>query len=111
MRYTTTKAVTALAAGLLMLAGCSRSEPEQPTAEDNMAEATPVEDVSPVAPTADESMPAEGNAVDANAVAIAPPPEEPVAPDAQMLEDADATGMTARVSRDEAPAGNDQTAQ
>ncbi|MCU6455032.1 hypothetical protein LPN01_13175 [Sphingomonas sp. A2-49] len=111
MRYPTMKAAAALAAGLLMLAACSRSGPEQAPEAENMAEATPVEDVTPVAPPSDEPAPVETNAIDANAVAIAPPPEAPTAPDAQMLEDADATGMTARVSRDEAPAGNDQADQ
>jgi hypothetical protein len=110
MRYPTLKAAAGLAAGLLVLAACSRSEPEQPPEADNMAEATPVEDVTPIAPPSAEPAPV-ANAVDANAVAIAPPPEAPTEPDAQMLEDADATGMTARVSRDEAPAGNDQADQ
>ena len=48
--------------------------------------------------------------VDTNAVAEAPPPEK-VAPDAQMLDDAEATGMTARVTRDAPPADNEQAPQ
>jgi hypothetical protein len=48
---------------------------------------------------------------------VAPPPAEKIAPDAQMIDDADATGMTARATRDAqdgdaAPvATNDQAAQ
>ena len=103
------KTGAALAAGLLLLAACSRSEPEQPL-EGNMTEQAPMDEATPDAlPSAEptESLPP---TVDANTAAIDVPPEAPVAPDAQMIEDADATGLTARVSRDEAPA-NDQAPQ
>lgn len=110
MHMRTMKTGAALAAGLLMLAGCSSSEPEQPL-DVNMSDQAPVEeemlDASPtVEPT--ETLPP---AMDTNSAAIDVPPAAPVAPDAQMIEDADATGMTARVSRDEPPAGNDQAVQ
>ncbi|NIJ28431.1 putative lipoprotein [Sphingomonas insulae] len=107
MRNRTMKTGVALAAGLLMLSACSRSEPEQPL-EENMTEQAPVEESTPDAtPTAEPSATPTA-AVETNAMAIDTPPEAPVASDAQMIDDADATGMTARVSRDEAPAGNDQ---
>lgn len=107
MRNRTMKTGVALAAGLLMLSACSRSEPEQPL-EENMSEQAPVEESTPDAtPTAEPSATPTA-AVETNAATIDTPPEAPVAPDAQMIDDADATGMTARVSRDEAPNGNDQ---
>ena len=94
----------ALAAGLLMLSACSRSEPEPPV-EENLDEATP--DALPSVEPSDVPPPV----ADTNTAAIDVPPEAPVAPDAQMIEDADATGMTARVSRDEQPDANDQAPQ
>jgi ABC-type enterochelin transport system substrate-binding protein len=110
MRNRTTTTAAALAAGLLMLSACSRSEPEQPI-EENMTEQAPVDEATPDAPPTVEPSATPTVAVDSNTAAIDTPPEAPVAPDAQMIDDADATGMTARVSRDEAPAGNDQAAQ
>lgn len=97
------------AAGLLALAGCSRPEPEQPAGEDNVIETMPTADATPEAlPSAE---PVATPTPIANVADV--PPEKPVAPDAQMIEDADATGMTARVSRDDAPAaaGNDAAPQ
>lgn len=105
MRKTT---MAALAAGVLLLGACSRSEPEQPAESDNAAEAVPAETPLPTAVPSEaptEAAPA------ANDTALAPPAEQPVAPDAQMLDDADATGMTARVDRNGEPAGNDQAIQ
>lgn len=96
------------AAGLLALAGCSRSEPEQPAPEDNVVETMPTADATPEALPSAEPLPTPTPI--ANVADV--PPEKPVAPDAQMIDDADATGMTARVSRDEAPpAGNDTAPQ
>lgn len=90
----------ALALAVMTLAGCDRPAP-QPPASDN---ATP----------SDEGTPVDAN-VEANLAEVAPPPrsesaapaeapvaaprEAPPAPDAQTLDDADATGMTARVHR------------
>ena len=111
MRNRTMKTGAALAAGLLMLSACSRSEPEQPL-DDNMTEQAPVDEATPdAAPPPAEPSATPTAAADTNTAAIEAPPEKPVAPDAQMIEDADATGMTARVSRDEQPAANDQAPQ
>ena len=109
MTYRKTAIALLLTAGLL--AACSRSEPEQPEMTNDSTEVMPDEpqpEPTPSALPSAEPTPAEA----VNAAAIEPPPEAPVAPDAQVLEDADATGMTARVSRD-APAatGNEQAPQ
>ncbi|MEG8024668.1 hypothetical protein QP162_09795 [Sphingomonas aurantiaca] len=106
-----TRTRTAIAGGLLAamaLAGCSRSEPEQPPTDVNMVEDTGVTETE-AAPTPVEAAPVEAPPV-APAV-VEPPREKPVAPDEQMLDDADATGMTARVTRDEAPAENEVEAE
>ena len=106
-----TRTRTAIAGGLLAamaLAGCSRSEPEQPPTDVNMVEDTGVTETE-AAPAPVEAAPVEAPPV-APAV-VEPPREKPVAPDEQMLDDADATGMTARVTRDEAPAENEVEAE
>ena len=106
-----TRTRTAIAGGLLAamaLAGCSRSEPEQPPTDVNMVEDTGVTETE-AAPAPVEAAPVEAPPV-APAV-VKPPREKPVAPDEQMLDDADATGMTARVTRDEAPAENEAEPQ
>lgn len=106
-----TRTRTAIAGGLLAamaLAGCSRSEPEQPPTDVNMIEDTGVTETE-AAPAPVEAAPVEAPPV-APAV-VEPPREKPVAPDEQMLDDADATGMTARVTRDEAPAENEAEPQ
>ncbi len=106
-----TRTRTAIAGGLLAamaLAGCSRSEPEQPATDVNMVEDTGVTETE-AAPAPVEAAPVEAPPV-APAV-VEPPREKPVAPDEQMLDDADATGMTARVTRDEAPAENEAEPQ
>lgn len=92
-------AAAALAAG--GLGGCSRSEPEV-AEEANAAIEQPVPDAAPPSPVAPPS-PASAPTADANSSAALPPAAE-TAPDEQMLEDASATGMTARASRDEADA-------
>ena len=106
-----TRTRTAIAGGLLAamaLAGCSRSEPEQPPTDVNMVEDTGVTETE-AAPTPVEAAPVEAPPV-APAV-VEPPREKPVAPDEQMLDDADAPGMTARGTRDEAPAENEAEAE
>ncbi len=86
---------------LSVLAGCSRSEPDQPPPVDNaVTEEAPVRE-EPPAP-APEPAPVEPAPAPVSNV-VAPPPAAEIAPDAQMLDDADATGMTARANRD-APA-------
>lgn len=78
---------------LAALAGCSKSSdtPEPEAAPEPRVE-TPLPPPAPVAaeaPARAEPEPAQ-NSVDAL------PPEEAPSPDAQMLEDADAAGLTAR---------------
>lgn len=98
---------------LAVLAGCSKSEPEQPP----MVENATVEDVTPGPTDSPEAVEPPAPAPAPANVAVAPPPAEKIAPDAQMIDDADATGMTARATRDAqdgdaAPvATNDQAAQ
>lgn len=89
----------ALAAG--GLGGCSRSEPEA-SPEANAVIEQPVPDISSAGPVTPPPATAEPTA-DANSSAAVPPAAE-TAPDEQMLEDASATGMTARASRDEGDA-------
>lgn len=85
---------------LVTAAGCSDSEREAP-AETNVAEepTLPPATASP-SPVAKPSPTAEPGA-DANVAAIELPPSEEVGPDEQMLDDASATGMTARAERDQ----------
>lgn len=109
MTYRTKMTVAAVAAGLLALTACSKSEPEQPLDDNALGLDQPMsnasDDVTPVeTPTADALPPP-----DVNAAAIEPPPPAPVKPDAQVLDDADATGMTSRVTRDEAPPRDPET--
>ncbi|WP_230483070.1 hypothetical protein [Sphingomonas sp. Leaf21] len=89
-----------LAAGLLLpaLAGCSRSEPEeQPTTtvenDAGVVETAPVEEPTPVMTNDAEPAP-----INMAADTVPPPPPERTV-DQQMLDDASATGMTARVQR------------
>ena len=98
----------ALAAGLLGLAGCSKPDPEGPMDDNTLGLDQPMTNASAeVAPVETPTVAPEPSP-DANAAAaIAPPPEEPIKPDAQVLDDADATGMTARISRDAPPARDD----
>lgn len=97
MRMTRGK-IAATAAGLLALtalAGCEKSTPEPAAPVENMVnEAEPVNTVAPV----ETPVPETTN------LTVAEPRDAPVDPDAQTLDDADATGMTARVRRDEAAA-------
>jgi hypothetical protein len=93
-----------IAAGLLALAslgGCDwlSPQPPRPEATGNVVEETPSSNAAE--PAANVAAPADVNAAAPVEVRDAPPP-----PDAQTLDDADATGMTARVNRDEAPANS-----
>lgn len=88
--------IAATAAGILALAalgGCEKSAPEQPAPVENA-----VNEVEPVNLVVPEEKPVPETA---NAAAVEPR-ETPPDPDAQTQDDADATGMTARVRRDEA---------
>lgn len=112
MTNRTIKTLALLSAGLLALTACSRSEPDAAVDDNAASEASmPSEDVAPAVTPSNVPM-AEDLPEVSNSSAIDVPPEPKVAPDAQMLDDAEATGMTARVSRDdEAPATNDQAPQ
>jgi hypothetical protein len=109
-----TRTRATIAASLLAvmaLAGCSQSEPDQPPADTNMIEdegVTEPEAAAAPAPAPAETVPTEPAAT---ANAVEPEREAPITPDEQMLDDADATGMTARVTRDEAPAENEADPQ
>lgn len=88
----------ALALLPLALAACS-GEPEQPAPEGpdtNLTEAMPTPE--PLPTEAPEPLPEPSPTP---TFETAPPPK--VEPDQQMLDDAEATGMTARINRDEAP--------
>ncbi|MBW6526155.1 hypothetical protein KZ813_04835 [Sphingomonas sp. RHCKR7] len=83
-----------LATAALAIAGCSREpapapEPTPSASEAPLPEPTPTPEPSPVVSPTELT----------NATAALPPEEKP-APDEQMLDDASATGMTARASRD-----------
>ena len=81
-----------------VVAGCSKAGPErEPDMIDNAAEAAP-EPAPPPPPQVEEKAPAPFVEPVANTADALPPEEEP-SREAQMLEDADATGLTARVSR------------
>lgn len=96
----------AIAAGLLALClgACSRSsdEPAAAPIDNGAGEAAAVPDAPPVAapPPAAPTPAADGN------LAAAEPPAPIEDPDEQMLDDASATGMTARASRGEVPAND-----
>ncbi len=80
------------------VAGCSRSEPEPPEMNMTVQELEPTPEPMPTETPTPEPEP---TPEPRNDVAILPPPEEP-APDAQMMDDASATGMTARSERGDA---------
>ncbi len=111
MRNLTMKTGIAFAAALLALSACSQSEPEQAPDANMSDEVAPEETATPEALPSGEPAELAPPVEDTNTAAIDVPPEKPVAPDAQVLDDADATGMTARVSRDEAAETNDQAPQ
>lgn len=107
----------ALGAGLVTLAlgGCSRSEPDAAPVTENATyeDEAPTEAAAP--PVVDEAPAPVAPEVKAEA-----PPAAEIAPDVQVQDDADATGMTARVRRDgsdaptqedEAPTMNEQQPQ
>jgi glucose/arabinose dehydrogenase len=91
------------------LGACSRSEPEPEFAPETERDSGVTMNLPGVEPSAPATpLPAE---TDGNAAAEVPP-ETATLPDEQMLDDASATGMTARASRgeeaapDEAPVAN-----
>lgn len=100
------KAPLALAAMLLTvgLGACSSSSEEPAPTETNQVEA--LDPREPAATPSPEPSPTPSATPDTNLTAEAPPEAAP-RPDEQMLDDASATGMTARASREEAPATED----
>lgn len=108
------KTIPLIASGLFalsVLAGCSRSEPDEAPPVDNAVTegAPPVREEAP-APAPVAPAPVEPAPVEAPN-AVAPPPAKEIAPDEQMIDDADATGLTARANRDapvtDAPVANE----
>ena len=86
---------------LVALAGCDKSTPDRPVASENGA--VPETNVTEPANGATPAVPT--HSVTSNATeAVAR--EAPLPPDEQTQDDADATGMTARVNRGEAPANS-----
>jgi uncharacterized lipoprotein len=88
-----------IAAGVAMLgvlAGCSDKTPQEQPEQSNEATPAPAPAPKKAAPAPAPETPIEN----ATTNVAASEPEPPVAPDVQMLDDADATGLTARVSRD-----------
>jgi len=100
------KAVVALGGALLLVAGlpgCSGSRDEASVSENVVEENYQVETPPPVEPLPVETpTPEPLPSIDLNATAEALPPETSPSQDEQMADDASATGMTARASRDEA---------
>lgn len=92
MRFGRGVVVAVLAAGLL--AGCSKQNAQDDEQPANMMEerAEPAEEAPP---PVEEPAPAK-TPDPAPTVTEALPPDEPASPSEQMLEDADATGLTAR---------------
>jgi hypothetical protein len=83
---------------LTALSGCDKPAPDQPVASDNGA----VPETNVVEVTTNAATPAATHAVTTNA-SEAVVREAPTPPDEQTQDDADATGMTARVNRDGPP--------
>jgi hypothetical protein len=100
----TARTTIAIAAMLLTasLGACSRSPDETPPQENSAETTVPAEPVAVEMPDAPDPRPSASATPAANVTAEAPPAVPP-APDEQMMDDASATGMTARTSRDEAP--------
>jgi outer membrane biosynthesis protein TonB len=89
----------AAASVLLPLAACHKTPEAAPEPDNNLVEEEPA--------AADNNMADETPTPENNMMEEAPKPKKPpvkpwpkVSADQQMLDDADATGMTARVSRD-----------
>jgi hypothetical protein len=93
-------ALLASAAGTLALAACSGGKDESEAPTSNVGNMAPIEVENSATPVANEAPPA--TVID-NATATAPAETAPsdLTSDEQTQDDADATGMTARVSRDE----------
>lgn len=99
MTRTFPRALTAL----LLVAGlgaCSQSNETPPPADnDTEMRAEPAEDPAPMANETRAPDPEPTPTADANATAALPEKAPPPAPDEQLMDDASATGMTARTTR------------
>ena len=104
MKKMTFASAAILAAGLLALAGCNNRSSEQPAAPDNA-----VVTETNVTTESNVAVPVAKAPSTTNATAAVDLRPAPTAPDSQTQDDADATGMTSRVHRDDAPA-NETTA-
>ena len=100
MTARTTLAITAVLL-TIGLGGCSRSGEAPAPVEENRMEPIKMPEPPPV--DTPEPLPTPSATPETNLAAKAPPAIAP-GPDEQMLDDASATGMTARASRDEVPA-------
>lgn len=95
-------AIAGGALALLALAGCNNSSPDRYEGMANVSDDSGTNEAVTLnaAPPVDTAP-----AVSANA-AVVEPREAPPEPDTQTLDDADATGMTARVNRGDALAND-----
>ncbi|MBA3897786.1 MAG: hypothetical protein H0X36_11785 [Sphingomonadaceae bacterium] len=95
------------AVSALALSACSKSPDEQPISDENVETPLPAPDNAMPPP---EVMP---NTAENQAEALPPEPtaEQIRAKEAQVLDDADATGLTARVPVDEGAAANQADVQ
>lgn len=100
------KTIVLLAASALALAACHNKPEEPPVAETNVtnfAEPANIGEVSTEAPPATR--------IDNTATSTIAPPAATLTADEQTVQDADATGMTAKVNRDEGGNSAGQPAQ
>ncbi|MBJ6123377.1 hypothetical protein [Sphingomonas mollis] len=101
------KTTLTIAAALLVVTttACSRSSDDDVAPVENYSGVTDLPAEQPTAVVSEAPEPAPANTADTNMMAEVPPEAAP-APDEQMMDDASATGMTARASRD-APVADD----
>lgn len=91
-----TATIALLAASAIALAACSAAkEPEQPAAETNVIDLNEPENVANVTTEAPPATRIN------NTAAAEAPPVATLSADEQTQDDADATGMTAKVNRDD----------
>ena len=101
-----TRTLALLAASAIALAACSGAkDSEQPAAETNVVNLAEPENYANVATEAPPATRIDNTAADAA------PPSATLTADEQTQEDADATGMTAKVNRDEGGNSAGQPAQ
>ncbi|MES2988302.1 MAG: hypothetical protein V4808_10390 [Pseudomonadota bacterium] len=91
-----TKTIALLAVSALALAACNNKADEAPVAETNVTNM--IEEPANLMNVITEAPPA--TRID-NTAGVAVPPSATLTADEQTVEDADATGMTSKVNRDE----------